>query len=519
MQLLATAEQMRSYDRTAIESLGIPGLVLMENAGRAFVDILERRAGVLADRTAIVLCGKGNNGGDGSVIARHLANRGCTVHLYLLARRGEVTGDAKVNLDALRAMVPLARGSLKVVEGAGARQLAAAPPADVAVDAIFGTGFTGAAKGIAAQAIQFLNEQRGLVASVDIPSGVNADTGAAEGPAVKAALTVAMGLAKNGHYLGEGRELSGEVVVADISIPKGVIRTPRGGTFRVEAADVGALLPRRPLRAHKYSVGKVLVLGGSRKFTGAPCMSALGAMRAGAGAVVLAIPKSIHTVLARKLTEVILEPQEETSGGTLSRDAIDEIRDRARWADAVAVGPGLSRDEETDKLVLQLLAELTVPVVVDADALTAIAAEPEVLKRRKGESILTPHSGELARLTGTSSAVIEADRLSAARSAARRLHCIVVLKGAPTVTALPDGTAYVNSTGNPGMATIGTGDVLTGIIVSLLAQGMEPGPAAYAGVFLHGLSGDLAASHYGERSILATDLLGQLPAAFLSVGS
>ncbi len=519
MQLLATAEQMRSYDRTAIESLGIPGLILMENAGRAFVDILERRVGVLANRTAIVLCGKGNNGGDGSVIARHLVNRGWTVHLYLLARKGEVKGDAKVNLDALRAMVPLVRGSLKIVEGAGARQLAAAPPADVAVDAIFGTGFTGAARGISAQAIEFLNEQRGLVASVDIPSGVNADNGAVEGPAVKAALTVAMGLAKRGHYLAEGRELSGEVVVADISIPKGVIRSARGGTFRAESADVGGLLPRRPLRAHKYSVGKILVLGGSRKFTGAPCMSALGALRAGAGAVVLGFPKSIHTVLARKLTEVILEPLEETSVGTLSREAIDEIRDRARWADAVAVGPGLSRNEETDELVLQLLAELTVPVVIDADGLTAITADMEALKRRKGETILTPHAGELARLTGTTAAAIESDRLSAARNAARRLRSTVVLKGAPTVTALPDGTAYVNSTGNPGMATIGTGDVLTGMIVSLLAQGMDSGPAACAGVFLHGRAGDLAASHFGERSLLATDLLDQIPAAFLSVGS
>ena len=278
-----------------------------------------------------------------------------------------------------------------------------------------------------------------------------------------------------------------------------------------------AALPERPLNAHKYSAGKVFVIAGSRKFAGVPVMCALAAMKAGAGAVILGTPLSLQPVLTRKLTEVILEPLEETTDGTVSRASLDRIRDRAHWADVVVIGPGLSRNEETDSVVLQLLEELTLPVVLDADGLTAAAFSPEVLRRRKAATILTPHAGELGRLLGKAAADIERDRLESARVAAKRFKCIVVLKGAPTVTAVEQGSVYVNTTGNPGMATIGTGDILTGIISSFWAQGMEPVAASYGGVFLHGRAGDLAAARLGERSLLALDLADHLAPAFLSL--
>ncbi len=513
MQLLATADLMRGFDRTAVTSLGIPGLLLMENAGRAFVDELERAAGALKAKRIVVVCGKGNNGGDGFVIARHIANRGGEVLVALLAGRRSVRGDAKTNLDAVVRISRIRSSGLRIAEftGSGVPGLPGRP--DIVVDAIFGTGFSGNLAGRELAAVSWINNSAAFVASVDIPSGVDASTGTVGNAAVKANLTVAMGLAKIGHYVGQGCDRSGNVRIADISIPPAVLRAGREPVFRVMGDDVASLLPSRPRDAHKYSAGKVLVIAGSRLFTGAPLMTALAALRSGAGAVVLAFPASIQQVLARRLMEIIMVPVTETAAGSIGLGALPELRDRGAWADAIALGPGLSRDEETMAFVRELLRTVDKPCVVDADALFALKGYTSILRKRTAPVILTPHTGEFASLAGGDAADADMFRVTAARDAARRFASVVVLKGAPTVTAGPGGAAYVNSTGNPGMATIGSGDVLTGLVAGIMAQGTPLERAAYAGVFVHGLAGDLAADRLGMRSLFATDIADSIPAA------
>ncbi len=507
MQLLASAEEMRRADAAAITTLKIPGIVLMENAGRAFVDCLIAHAGPVHSRSILVVCGKGNNGGDGFVIARHLVNRGGRVRVVLLDEREAVKGDAKHNLDALLGMVDAGIPHLAFNELRNADDIRGLPMPDIVVDAIFGTGFTGGVRGLAYQAIEWINSLGVYVASVDVASGTNASDGTVENIAVHARLTVAMGLAKIGQYVGAGRDHQGVVVPVDISIPEGVLSGVGVRTMRVEPSDVASMLPRRPVGAHKYSVGKVFVLAGSRQFTGAPFMCAQAAMRAGAGAVILGIPHSIREILARKVTEVMIRPLDETAEGTISRGALRALRDQAMWSDVIALGPGLSHHPETAEVVEQLLRETDRPVVVDADGLNALGTHTEVLKRRKAPTILTPHPGELGRLLGRDGKSLDRERISVAGQVASEIGVVLVFKGAPTVVGMPDGRTYVNPTGNPGMASAGVGDVLTGIIAGLFAQNMSAEDAAVAGVYIHGLAGDLAAERWGMRGVLAMDLV------------
>jgi NAD(P)H-hydrate epimerase len=517
MQLLASADQMQGYDRRAIRSAGIPGVLLMENAGRACVDLLASRIPALTGKRVAVVCGKGNNGGDGFVIARHLLNRGCIVQVVLLGRKRDVRGDARTNLGIILKLLRTHRQTLTFLETPPRGPFPRLSSPDVTIDAVLGTGFSGALRGLYAEAVDWINRQHSFVLSVDIASGVNASTGEVEEKAVRANLTVTMGLAKIGHYVGRGCDKSGDVVVADIGIPTAFMVRARQPVQRVQAGDVSSILPSRERTAHKYTVGKVLVLAGSRSFTGAPALCALSALRSGAGAVVLAVPRSIVPILAKKLTEVIIMGLDETPEGTIALSAFDELAGRLSWADVAVVGPGLSRNDQTDRLVRSIVSEVRRPMVIDADGLNAMAGNIRHLRRRKEPTILTPHSGELARLTGDSATVIERMRVDSARKAARSLQSVLVLKGAPTVTARPDGTVFVNSTGNPGMATIGSGDVLTGVCASLCAQGAGADAAAFAAVYLHGLAGDLAAQRYGQRSILAGDILEHLPRALQAV--
>ena len=515
MQLLVTASHMQGYDRLAIERFRIPGLVLMENAGRAFADNLEAAAGPVRQKHVVIVCGKGNNGGDGFVVARHLANRGARVTVVALVGLRETKGDAKTNRDILLKLTGAKGGSIAVRQIAGTGAFPRLPRADVIVDAIFGTGFAGAVRGSAQRAIRWINSRRCFVASVDIPSGVEADTGIVHTGAVKANLTVALGLAKIGHYVGAGRAHSGAVVVADISIPR-FLFTPRARqVYRVLPEDVSALLPRRPLTAHKHSVGKIFVLAGSKNLTGAPTMAAQAAMRTGAGAVILGTPASIHKALVRKVTEVMVSALPETPAGSLSLQGLEQIEQRADWADVVVIGPGLSADPETRQLVLTLLRRIPRPIVLDADGLTAVISDHSVLRRRRHPTILTPHVGELSRIVRADASEIEALRVRYAPEAARQLKSVVVLKGSPTITGTPAGVAYMNSAGNPGMATAGAGDVLAGIIAGLLGQGMGAVESAYAGVFIHGLAGDLASNAYGQRSLMALDILDQISHALI----
>ncbi len=508
MHLLATADEMRAMDREAISSYGIPGIVLMENAGRACAEFLEREFSTLRNLSVAVVCGKGNNGGDGFVIGRHLANLGSTVDVFLLAPPRGIKGDAKTNLSIL---AKIAKKSQRV----NIKQIQNAFPSsrsyDILIDAMFGTGFSGNVRGGYLKAIQWMNDSGKKIIAVDIASGVNASTGAVGNAAVMASATVTMGSRKIGQCVGEGRVRTGSLVVADIGIP--ITAKAKGKCHLVEEKDVAASLPEISLLAHKYSRGKLLIIGGSRKYTGAPVMAAQAAMRAGTGATILAIPEGIRDVLAKKLTEVMLLPCRETSMGSLHHDAIPLLLERSKWADAVAIGPGLSRDDETLGLVRELLSGIDRPILLDADALHALKGNHHLLKNRKVPTVLTPHYGEFSDLTGLSKEETESDPVASGRRFAKSLKSVLVLKGGPTVIGTTEGNVFVNSTGNPGMATIGSGDVLTGMIGSLLAQRMEPEHAAVAGVFLHGRAGDLAAKEHGTRSLMALDIAAKIPLA------
>ena len=514
MQRLVTAEQMKRIDRRAVAEWGIPGIVLMENAGRSVADAIEKRVESLDGIQVAVVCGPGNNGGDGFVITRHLLNRGAGVRCLLVGRVADLRGDARTNADIL------AKSGIPVEEMTAADQLAdPLLDADIVIDAVFGTGLTGPARGLAADALRLVNEACRLVVSVDVPSGVNADTGEACDPVVYADLTVTMGLAKTGLLLHPGRACAGEIEVADIGIP-GHLLDADGDEPAVGLPgndDVRALLPYRPEDGHKGTFGTALLVCGARGYTGAACLAGSAAVRAGAGLVVLAVPAGVAGTVESLVVEAVKVPLPQTEAQTVSPDALDEILRHAATAQAVALGPGLTTHPETARLIHDLLPRLGVPSVVDADAVNNLAGHLELLRRCPAPLVLTPHPGELARLAGMTAAQVNADRIGVARAFAREHNVVLLLKGAPTVTALPDGRVFVNPTGNSGLGSGGTGDVLTGLIAGLLSQGAEPWAAAVAAAFLHGRAADLAADELTEYCLCAGDVVEYLADAFRSL--
>lgn len=529
---VVTAGEMREIDRRTIEDIGIPGIVLMENAGRAVADAAGRvlgsltvsgsgcdgggaagdgdTAGNVAGRRVCIFAGKGNNGGDGFVAARYLANRGARVKAFLLGKKEEVKGDAAVNLAAL------ARMGLEVEElsqGELHKARVAISISDIVIDAIFGTGFKGEISGLAALVIEAINDSSRPVISVDIPSGVDADTGGVAGRCVRASYTVTMGLPKVGLMLYPGALYAGNVVVADIGIPSAFASDERLRFNMSTSGYVRGLLPARHPDSHKGDFGRILVIAGSEGMIGAAALTCLSALRTGAGLVTLGIARSLHDLMEIKLTEVITRPLPETEARSLSIAAQGMIESTAKRADVLAIGPGLSTNSETAQLVRNLLVSLNMPAVVDADALNAIAQDISVLRAARAPLVLTPHGGEMARLLGVNVNEVKRDRLATACRAARQWGKVVVFKGARTIIADPSGAAYINPTGNPGMATAGSGDVLTGAIAGLIAQGLAPFEAAIAGVYIHGLAGDLALEDKGEAGLLAGDILERLPLA------
>jgi NAD(P)H-hydrate epimerase len=489
----------------------------MENAGRGVADVLEKRNLFLSSCHTYVVCGKGNNGGDGFVIARHLLDRAAMVHVFLLGRIRDVKGDARTNLRILLRLLSANTERLSFQELSERSRFPAVKSPAIVVDAIFGTGFSGEVTGLYKRAIEWVNRSSAYVVAVDIPSGVQGTTGSVSTTAIRANLTVTMALGKIGHYIGRGRDHTGELATTDIGIPKSILRSFRDQAYLVEKVDVRRMLPTRPLSAHKHSVGKVFVLAGSRGLTGAPFMCAQSVMKAGAGAVVLGVPRSLHLLLARKVTEVMVTPLEETTEGTIAHSAMKAIQEHIDWADVVVLGPGLSRQSETRKLLLHLLPMIDKKLVLDADGLYVVEQVKRFLRKRRRPAILTPHVGELSRITGEKGESIEEFRVSMARKFSKEFNSVLVLKGAPTVTGVPAGVTYLNSTGNPGMATAGSGDVLTGLISGLLGQGMSEEDAAVSGVYLHGLAGDKAAMRVGQKSMLALDILDFIPEAFKSI--
>ncbi len=507
MKLVSTA-QMRELDRQAIEELGIPSVVLMENAGRGTYQVLRQEFPLLEGPVA-VLAGRGNNGGDGLVVARYLANADLPVTVFLLARRDQVSGDARVNLEIAQ------RLGLEIVEIGTEEDLHALmhrlARAALIVDALLGTGLKDEVRGLLRPLIDKINHLRVPVLAVDIPSGLSADSGRPLGAAVRAQVTVTYGLPKLGQILAPGRDYVGRLWQVDISIPPAL--TQGLPVELAEAEELRACLPARPFASHKGTFGHLLVLAGSEGKTGAASLTAEGALRTGAGLVTVGVAASLNDILEVKLTEAMTLPLPEAPAArALGREALKPIFQFLKGKiTAVALGPGLGTHLETQELVRHLVRQLPLPLVIDADGVNALEADQGSVREAAGPRILTPHPGEMARLLGCSPREVQEARLDTARQVAAGLKAWVVLKGAQTVVASPEGALSLNPTGNPALASGGTGDVLTGLIGGFLAQGLTPWDAARLGVYLHGLAADYLAAETGPRGLIAGDLLAVFP--------
>jgi len=511
---IATAQEIRNIDRRAIREFGLPGPVLMENAAAAIMAEMERFFDGLAGVKVGILCGKGNNGGDGLALARRLRVRGVPVRVALLASLAELQGEAKLNAEVLR------KTDVEVIAKASPRSVEDVIGwSDILVDALLGVGLSSPLKGSYAAAVDKINRSGRPVVAVDIPTGVNADTGEVMGTAVRADLTVTMALPKRGLVLHPGASCAGEVRVADIGIPPQVAEQENIGVSLLDADTVSGTLAGRARDAHKGDFGHLLVIAGSLGKAGAAVMAARGALRSGAGLVTVAAPMGLVPVIQQQVVEAMCMPAAESIDGTLGMGAEEEIIRAAARMSACAVGPGLTTHNETVRVVRTLVRSLAVPMVIDADAVNALAGNLDALKKARAPRVLTPHPGEMARLLGTTADDVQRDRIGTAQRFARTHGAVVVLKGAGTVVATPAGEAFINTTGNPGMATGGTGDVLTGVIGSLLAQGYGPIEAACIGVHLHGRAGDLAAKEKGEAGMIAGDVIEKLPEAIKTINT
>ena len=511
MEPVFTAAEMRALDARAIGTLGIPGPRLMEHAGRGAAALIAGEWAPIRGRRVLVLCGRGNNGGDGFVVARLLKTKGARVRVLLLGARREVTGDAS------RA---LARWPGRIEEVRRAEELAvverALGEADLVVDALLGTGVTGPARPFEADIIDRLNAAAALagypVIALDLPSGLGSDGGTLLGSTVRATLTATFAGWKRSLLLYPGAECAGRVVVVPIGIPEAEVG--RGiTTFLLEEASVRGFFPRRERDAHKGTYGHLLVVAGSMGKSGAAALAGRAALRSGVGLCTVGTPVSQQPIVAGFGMEIMTEPLPETAALSLAFKAKDRILELASPRDAVALGPGLSLDAESQALARALVAELDRPMVVDADALSALTGHLDLLDDAPGPRVLTPHPGEMARMLGTTVALVQAHRIETVREFCVRHRVHLVLKGARSVLGGPDGRVFINHTGNPGMATGGSGDVLTGMIGAFLARRFDPLAALQAGCVLHGLAGDLAAADRGEEGLIASDIVEAIPGA------
>lgn len=518
---LLTAAEQRALDRATIDGGHATGPELMDRAGHGVARAMERTFGSLLAMRVLVLCGTGNNGGDGYVAARYLHGNGARVRVVVAGPRAKVQGDAAVHLTLLEhaGITPEFCEDDATLAG-----VVADPQGwEYAVDALMGTGARATPEGVLAtgcEALLLLRARGTRVVAVDLPTGVSADDGTSYEHAVRADLTVTFGCAKRGHFLFPGRECRGALEVVDI----GLMTPERAGLSPVSLSQPEALAPiapRRDMRAHKGSAGRVLVVGGAMGMAGAVVLAARSASRAGAGYVRVAAPASLCDVLASRLVEQMPVPCGEGPLRSLTTTAVTRVLEETALADAVAVGPGMSRHADTVRFAHLLLPRLERPAVLDADALFAFSPPDHdlaaVLGKAPAPRIVTPHLGEMARLTGLLPSTLEASRVDVAKEWAKKWNCVLVLKGAPTVIADPSGRVSVNPTGNPGMATAGMGDVLTGAIAALLAQKLSPWDATRLAVFAHGLAGDLAARDVGAIGLVAGDVVERLPRAMAMV--
>jgi hydroxyethylthiazole kinase-like uncharacterized protein yjeF len=514
---VVTAEEMRIIDRKTIEGYGIPGAVLMERAGFSVTAMIKQ---VFSPRKVIIISGSGNNGGDGLVVARNLYNEGWDVKVFLTKKPEDLKGDALLQYrvaNKLGIRIYPINDFLTQHSSLITRHC-------IIVDALLGTGLSKNVTGLLSEVISLINRSNVPIVSVDIPSGISSDNGQIMGEAVRADYTVTFGLPKRGHLLYPGAQHSGKLFIEDIGFPEELLNSEKLHIELLMKDKISTLIPQRPRYSHKGNYGHVLIVAGSKGKTGAAIMAAKACLRSGAGLVTIGIPKSLADIFQSRVTEEMTLILPDKGDGTLSQRAfrviLNFLNERAT---TLAIGPGISVSDDTKKLMDTLIKTSTTPMVIDADGINSLKGERAIFSKSKAPIILTPHPGEMARLFGRQKGVtvksqdIERNRIDVAVSFTKETGTVLVLKGVPTIIAEPDGKAYINSTGNPGMASAGTGDVLTGMISGFLSQGLSPVQASILGVYMHGFAGDSAAAEKGEHSLIATDIIEKVPFAFHSL--
>ncbi len=500
---VASVAEMRNMDSRAVKELSIPEEMLMENAGLASYRVISREAAVKGQK-CLVICGPGNNGGDGLVVARVLHSNGADVKIFLAAGEGKFKGAAKSNLKIIKNL-PI---KMRQVESASAVKNEILH-SRVLVDALLGTGLDREVSGLYRALIQLMNESGKTILSLDIPSGINGDTGEVMGTAVRANCTVAFGLPKVGNMLYPGYDYCGKLFVSHISFPPAM---HENASLKIQTND-HISLPARPPDAHKGSMGKALFIAGSTSYYGAPYFSALSFLKAGGGYAYLAAPRSVASVVARKGSEIVFVPLKETAAGSLSLANRQRLLELSEKTDMVVIGPGLSLEEETGQLVRELTTAIKKPLLIDGDGISALAEDLHLIRQRRAPAILTPHLGEMARLTKETMKHLSGYRIPVLQETAGDLGAVLVMKGAHSLIGAPDGRVFINLSGNSGMATAGSGDVLAGAIAAMFGMGLPLEDAVRKGVFIHGFAGDLAAADKGEDGITASDILKYLPLA------
>ncbi len=490
-------------DKIAVDKYSISHIQLMENAGHAVYFVILQHYGDVRGKRFVVFAGPGNNGGDSLVVARKLHSMGAFVKVFLLTNPSKYKGPAGENFEITSKI------GVDVQDFDHDAVVNALREADAIIDGIFGTGLSRDVGGVYAEAIDLINSSDKLVFSIDIPSGISGDTGKVMGKAVRARYTITFGLPKIGNILYPGYEYCGQVVVSHISFPPAIYES---SNVLIDLNDP-IILPPRKKDGHKGSFGEALFIAGARKYYGAPLLSSLSFLKAGGGYSRLATASSVAPFIGTSAREVVFHPLPETDDGSISYSAKEEILELVNTVDIVVLGPGTSLNNETQKLMLELIPAIEKPLIVDGDGLTALSRNPSIIRERKCGTILTPHPGEMARLTGLDISNIVEDRINVARKYARELNSIIILKGAHTQIAIPDDRVYINMSGNSGMATAGSGDVLTGAIAAMYGLGLSLEEAARMGVFIHGFAGDLAAEAKGEDGIVARDIMEYLPLA------
>lgn len=505
---------MKEIDRKAMGDYGIPGTVLMENAGIQTVIALEKKFHNISQKKVAVFAGKGNNGGDGAVVARHLHNKGIKVDIFLFAKKEDTSPDSKINMNIAQ-KIGVTIHELKNFDHLKSFKTQLIH-SHIFIDALLGTGITPPVKGILQSAIPFLNDLNKFILSIDIPSGLNSDHGNVDGEVVRADMTVTFCRPKRCHFLYPAAEYVGELKVVDISIPDKIISAENIKVQTVDQKDILFLLNKRKPASHKGTYGHLLVIGGSTGKGGAAAMASLSALRIGTGLVSLAVPESLNASIETNLLEVMSIPLPETDQGSIDISGKDIIIKSLKNKSAVLIGPGISTYSKTVEFLLAVISEIKVPLIIDADGLNCLSGHLDILKKSKESVIITPHPGEMSRLTGKPVNEVQADRIGIAQGFASDYNVYVILKGAGTIIANPKGDTFINTTGNPGMATAGTGDVLAGIVAGLVAQKIPASEASKAAVFIHGLAGDIVSQKKDQISLIATDIINEIPNILVS---